>query len=104
MTAATQRLSNRTALTASGPTTGADHRYRRSPPSARIYSWSRFSNANIIEGVHVTLVTHAAHGHPSTYLFDHLRTVFEDSDTAIDWAFVDQCGCGGYVTRVDVEA
>lgn len=55
-------------------------------------------------GVHVNLVTHAAHGHPSTYLFDHLRTVFGDSDTAIDWAFVDQCGCGGYVTRVDVEA
>lgn len=51
-------------------------------------------------GVHVNLVTHADHGHPETYLYDALAEAFGDD---ISWAFVDQCGCGGYVTRVHVD-
>jgi len=47
-------------------------------------------------GYHVNLVTHAAHGHPSEYLYDLLDRQFED----IDYEYVDQCGCGGHVTRV----
>jgi putative CGCGG family rSAM target protein len=49
-------------------------------------------------GNHVNLVTHADHGHPEEYLFEVLATESE----ATDWAFVEQCGCGGYVTRVEV--
>jgi putative CGCGG family rSAM target protein len=50
-------------------------------------------------GRHVNLVTHDAHGHPETYLFDALAAEYGD---AVDWEFVDRCGCGGYVTRVHV--
>jgi putative CGCGG family rSAM target protein len=49
---------------------------------------------------HVNVVTHADHGHPSTYLYDALAAAFDES--AIDWEYVDQCGCGGHVTRVHV--
>jgi putative CGCGG family rSAM target protein len=51
------------------------------------------------EGNHVNLVTHANHGHPSEYLFDELASEFGD---AIDWQYVEQCGCGGHVVRVHV--
>jgi putative CGCGG family rSAM target protein len=51
-------------------------------------------------GTHVNLVTHGDHGHPSTYLYDALATAF-DGD-AIEWEYIDQCGCGGHVTRVHV--
>jgi len=46
---------------------------------------------------HVNLVTHGALGRPETVLFDALDAAFGD---AIDYEFVDRCGCGGYVTRV----
>lgn len=50
-------------------------------------------------GNHVNLVTHSAHGHPVEYLYERLDEAFDD----VTWAYVDQCGCGGYVTRVSVE-
>jgi putative CGCGG family rSAM target protein len=51
-------------------------------------------------GTHVNVVTHADHGHPSSYLYDELASAF-DGD-AIEWEYVDQCGCGGHVTRIHV--
>jgi putative CGCGG family rSAM target protein len=51
-------------------------------------------------GVHVNLVTHPAHGHPREYLYEELSESFGD---ALDIEYVEQCGCGGYVTRVTVE-
>lgn len=49
-------------------------------------------------GCHVNLVTHANHGHPEAYLYPVIEREFDD----VDVAFVDQCGCGGFVTRVNV--
>lgn len=51
------------------------------------------------EGYHVNLVTHANHGHPSEYLFPELEATFGDE---LEWDYVEQCGCGGHVTRVHV--
>ncbi|MCT9097682.1 CGCGG family rSAM-modified RiPP protein [Haloarchaeobius sp. HME9146] len=48
----------------------------------------------------VNLVTHANHGHPSTYLFGELDAVFGDD---ILVGYVEECGCGGHVTRVVVK-
>jgi putative CGCGG family rSAM target protein len=50
-------------------------------------------------GHHVNLVTHGNHGHPETYLFGELETAFGGEVT---WEYVEQCGCGGHVTRVNV--
>ena len=50
------------------------------------------------DGHHVNLVTHGNHGHPETYLFDALDETLDD----VEWEYVDQCGCGGHVTRVYV--
>jgi len=47
-------------------------------------------------GHHVNLVTHGDHGHPETYLFDGLEAAFPEAE----FEFVERCGCGGYVTRV----
>ncbi|MFA1611829.1 CGCGG family putative rSAM-modified RiPP protein [Halobellus rubicundus] len=47
-------------------------------------------------GNHVNLVTHGAHGHPESYLYDAL----ESADDDLEWEYVDQCGCGGHVVRV----
>ena len=49
-------------------------------------------------GYHVNLVTHAAHGHPETYLYDALGERLDD----VTYEYVEQCGCGGHVTRVHV--
>ena len=49
-------------------------------------------------GVHVNLVTHGDHGDPREYLWDDLEAAFD----GIDLEYVDQCGCGGHVTRVHV--
>jgi putative CGCGG family rSAM target protein len=51
------------------------------------------------EGNHVNVVTHGEQGHPDEYLYDHFAEVFGDS---VDWEYVEQCGCGGHVTRVHV--
>jgi putative CGCGG family rSAM target protein len=50
-------------------------------------------------GNHVNLVTHGNHDHPSEYLFDALAEEFGDD---IQWHYIEQCGCGGHVTRVHV--
>jgi len=50
-------------------------------------------------GNHVNLVTHADLGHPERFLYDTLAETFED----LEWEYVEQCGCGGHVTRVYVE-
>lgn len=50
-------------------------------------------------GYHVNLVTHGDNGHPESYLFEALAEAFGDEAT---WEYVDQCGCGGHVTRVRV--
>jgi putative CGCGG family rSAM target protein len=52
-------------------------------------------------GNHVNLVSHADHGHPETYLFDALADAFGET---ISTEYVQQCGCGGHVTRVHREA
>jgi putative CGCGG family rSAM target protein len=54
-----------------------------------------------VSGNHVNLVTHGDHGHPSTYLFEALADAY-DGD-GVSWEYVQQCGCGGHVTRVYVE-
>ncbi|MDZ7700787.1 MAG: CGCGG family rSAM-modified RiPP protein [Halobacteriales archaeon] len=51
-------------------------------------------------GYHVNLVTHAEQGHPEGYLYPHLEAADVDAD--LEWEYVDQCGCGGHVTRVHV--
>jgi len=50
-------------------------------------------------GYHVNLVTHGDHGHPEDYLFGALSDAFGDD---VDAEYVEQCGCGGHVTRVHV--
>lgn len=52
-------------------------------------------------GNHVNLVTHGDNGHPDEYLYDELAEAV-DSD-GVRWEYVQQCGCGGHVTRVYVE-
>lgn len=51
-------------------------------------------------GNHVNLVTHGDHGHPSEYLFEVFDERVDTSD--IEWEYIEQCGCGGHVTRVYV--
>ena len=51
-------------------------------------------------GNHVNLVTHGDHGHPETYLFEALEAAYGE---AVGYEYVEQCGCGGHVTRVHVE-
>lgn len=52
-------------------------------------------------GNHVNLVTHGSHGHPSDYLYPVLERVA--LEPTIDWEYIEQCGCGGHVTRVYVD-
>ncbi len=47
-------------------------------------------------GYHVNLVTHAELGHPEEFLWPAL----EAWDGDVEWEYIDQCGCGGHVTRV----
>ena len=53
-------------------------------------------------GHHVNLVTHGDHGHPAEYLYDALETAVTERKREWDWDYVEQCGCGGHVTRVFV--
>jgi putative CGCGG family rSAM target protein len=46
----------------------------------------------------VDLVTHEQHGHPSSYLYEEVRSV----DRSVDISDEGRCSCGGYVTRVTV--
>ena len=49
-------------------------------------------------GNHVNLVTHGDLGHPSSFLYDAITDEYD-----LDPEYVEQCGCGGHVTRVQVE-
>ncbi|MEF8807356.1 CGCGG family putative rSAM-modified RiPP protein [Natronomonas sp.] len=51
-------------------------------------------------GNHVNLVTHGDLGHPEAFLYDALA---EEYDDGVDWEYIQQCGCGGHVTRVYVD-
>ena len=48
-------------------------------------------------GNHVNLVTHGALGHPEAFLYDAIEREY-----GLDPEYVEQCGCGGHVTRVHV--
>jgi putative CGCGG family rSAM target protein len=50
-------------------------------------------------GNHVNLVTHSNQGDPADYLYAVLDERFGDTVT---YEYVKQCGCGGYVTKVQV--
>lgn len=49
-------------------------------------------------GRFVDLVTHGEHGHPSSYLYEALRSV----DRGVDILDEGRCSCGGYITCVAV--
>lgn len=49
-------------------------------------------------GHHVNLVTHPEHGRPDEYLAEAIAELAPEADAEV----VDQCGCGGYVYRVEV--
>ncbi|WP_336136661.1 CGCGG family rSAM-modified RiPP protein [Natronomonas amylolytica] len=51
-------------------------------------------------GNHVNLVTHGDLGHPEAFLYEALAGEYDDD---IDWEYIQQCGCGGHVTRVYVD-
>jgi putative CGCGG family rSAM target protein len=51
-------------------------------------------------GNHVNLVSHGDQGHPEAYLFEAVR---QGVDADLTISYVDQCGCGGHVSRVHVE-
>ena len=53
-------------------------------------------------GHHLNLVTHGDHGHPAEYLYDALETAAAERERDWDWDYIEQCGCGGHVTRVSV--
>lgn len=55
---------------------------------------------NTAGGYHVNLVTHGDQGHPEEYLYPRLQELGSDLD--IEWEYIEQCGCGGHVTRVHV--
>ena len=63
----------------------------------RIREDARRAIERTASGYHVNLVTHGEHGHPETYLSGTLE------DVGVDYEYVEQCGCGGHVTRVHVE-
>jgi putative CGCGG family rSAM target protein len=52
-----------------------------------------------VAGNHVNLVTHGDHGHPEGYLYEALDAAYGE---AVEYEYVEQCGCGGHVTRVHV--
>lgn len=52
---------------------------------------------NTTTGHYVNLVTPAGFGSLEDYLPEALNIVFGKT---IEWKFIDQCGCGGYVLRV----
>lgn len=54
--------------------------------------------ASTMPGKHVNLVTPAKHGEPR-YLIQELIRLY---GTRIKAEYVDQCGCGGHVTRATV--
>jgi putative CGCGG family rSAM target protein len=51
-------------------------------------------------GNHVNLVTHGDNGHPGEYLYEAIDAEYGEAATL---EYVEQCGCGGHVTRARVE-
>jgi putative CGCGG family rSAM target protein len=49
-------------------------------------------------GNHINLVTHGELGRPEAFLYDALR---EERD-GVEPEYVERCGCGGHVTRVEI--
>ena len=52
-----------------------------------------------VPGNHVNLATHGDLGLPGEFLYDALSTEYPD----LEYEYVEQCGCGGHITRVYVE-
>ena len=51
-------------------------------------------------GHYVNLVTHKSAGHPEFGLIDQLREALTESGILnVDLVYIDECGCGGFVTR-----
>jgi putative CGCGG family rSAM target protein len=48
-------------------------------------------------GNHVNLVTHGDLGHPEEFLYGAIEREY-----GLEAEYVEQCGCGGHVTRVQV--
>lgn len=65
-----------------------------------VLAQARDAIEHTVPGNHVNLVTHGDHGHPEEYLYEELAA-FDGAD--LTWDYVEQCGCGGHVTRVYVE-
>jgi len=70
-------------------------RYADAPERARRDAIDAIEHT--VPGHHVNLVTHADLGHPSGFLYERLA-----KHDDIEWEYVEQCGCGGHVTRVYV--
>lgn len=53
------------------------------------------------EGCYVNLVTPGVHGDPRDWLIPSLQAQVDDRNLAVrDIRYIDECGCGGHVTRV----
>lgn len=51
-------------------------------------------------GRFVNLVTHQAAGHPEQGLMDKVRAALSEAGLSdVRLSYIDQCGCGGFVTR-----
>ncbi|MFB6093266.1 MAG: CGCGG family rSAM-modified RiPP protein [Haloquadratum sp.] len=72
---------------------------RHAESRERVVEQAREAIDHTAAGHHVNLVTHSAHGHPETYLYDALAASHGD---AVEWEYIQQCGCGGHVVRVHV--
>jgi putative CGCGG family rSAM target protein len=72
---------------------------RHADDRALVVTQARSAVEHTADGHHVNLVTHGDHGHPETYLYDAIDDAFGE---AITCEYIDQCGCGGHVTRVQV--
>jgi len=64
-----------------------------------VVAGAKIAIEHTVPGNHVNLVSHGANGHPEGYLWEPLQAAYGD---AIDLEYVEQCGCGGHVTRVQV--
>ncbi|CAG5084390.1 Putative uncharacterized protein [Thermobacillus xylanilyticus] len=52
-------------------------------------------------GHYVNLVTPGALGDPREWLIPRLSAMVKDADLAVrEIRYIDECGCGGHVTRV----
>jgi putative CGCGG family rSAM target protein len=71
---------------------GPDHAVDRN----LVLAHAREAVEHTTAGNHVNLVTHGNHGHPQEYLYDLLAGL------DVEYEYVEQCGCGGHVTRAHV--